>query len=134
MFRKYLTFALAVLLLNAAGARTACARPGQIIWIADAAEVKAAVSKLGVGKRARVWVWLRDNKRFNGYVKEAREDDFVVVKSKHGIETDVAVPYSEVKRFRGDKRSNGRRALVNIIGIGATATAIGLFVWAGSHY
>lgn len=134
MFRKYLTLALALLLFNAVWAQTAFAGSKQIIWIADAAEVKAAVSKLGVGKRARVWVWLRDNKRFNGYVKEAREDDFVVVKSKHGIETDVAVSYSEVKRFRGDNRSSGRRAVFNIIGIGATVTAIGLFVWAGSHY
>ncbi|HEX8150121.1 MAG TPA: hypothetical protein VF591_23255 [Pyrinomonadaceae bacterium] len=132
MFRKYLTLALALLLFNAAGARSAFAGPGQIIWIADAAEVKAAVSKLGVGERARVWVWLRDNKRFNGYVKEARADDFVVVRSKDG--TEVSVPYAEVKRFRGDNRSAGRKAVVAIIGIGATVTAIGLILWGASHY
>jgi hypothetical protein len=132
MLKKYLAPALALLLFNAVGARSAFAGPGQIIWIADAAEVKAAVSKLGVGERARVWVWLRDNKRFNGYVKEARADDFVVVKSKGGAE--VSVPYSEVKRFRGDNRSPGRRAVVAVIGIGATAAAIGLILWGASHY
>jgi hypothetical protein len=134
MFRKYLTLALTLLLFNAVGARSAFAGPGQIILIADAAEVKEAVVKLGVGKRARVWVWLRDNKRFNGYVKEAREDDFVVVKSKHGIETDVAVPYAEVKRFRGDNRSAGRKAVINIIGIGAAAATVWLFLYGATHY
>ena len=134
MFRKYLSLALAVLLSGAAGAQTALARPGQIIWFADAAEVKAAVSKLGVGKSARVWVWQRDNKRFNGYVKEAREDDFVVVKTKDGVETEVAVPYSEVKRFRGDNSSGGRRAVINVIGVGVAVTAVGLFLWAANHY
>jgi hypothetical protein len=132
MSKKYLAPALALLLFNAVGARSAFAGPGQIIWFADAAEVKAAVSKLGVGERARVRVWLRDNKRFNGYVKEARADDFVVVKSKGGAE--VSVPYAEVKRFRGDNRSPGRRAVVNIIGVGAAAAVVGLFFWGATHY
>ena len=134
MFSKYLSLALAVLLVGSAGARPASARPGQIIFRANAEKVKNAVVKLGVGKRARVWLWMRDDKRFHGYVKEAREDDFVVVKSKDGTETEVAVPYAEVKRFRGDTRSPGRKAVVNIIGIGAAAAFVGLFFWGATHY
>ncbi len=130
MFRKYLSLALAALLVAAAWARPAFAGPGQLIWRADAEKVKAAVAKLGVGERARVWVRLRDKTKVNGHVKEAREDDFVVVK-KDG--TEVAVPYEQVKLFNGDNRSNGRRTAMNVLGIGATVTAIGLILWAAGR-
>ncbi|HEX8686112.1 MAG TPA: hypothetical protein VF654_06405, partial [Pyrinomonadaceae bacterium] len=104
---------------------------GQFIWRADAAKVKAAVAKLGVGERARVGVMLRDRTKVKGHVKEAREDDFVVVK-KDG--TEVAVPYAQVRLFSGDNRSNGRRRAMNILGVGATFAAIGLILWGAGHY
>ncbi len=131
MFRKHLSLALAALLVGAAGARPALAAPGQLLWRnVDAEKVKAAVAKLGVGERARVWVRLRDKTKVNGHVKEARADDFVVVK-KDG--TEVAVPYEQVKLFNGDSRPNGRRVAMNILGIGATVTAIGLILWAAGR-
>jgi hypothetical protein len=34
-----------------------------------------------------------------------------------------------VKLFNGDNRSNGKRVAINILGIGATVTAIGLILW-----
>ena len=131
MFSKYLSLALAVTLVGAAWARPAFAGPGQLIWRADAAKVKAAVAKLGVGKRARAWVILRDKKKVHGLVKEAREDDFVITK-KDG--TEVAVPYGQVKMFRGDNRSDGKRLALGLVGIGAAVTAVGLILWGASHY
>ncbi len=122
----------AALLVAAAGARPALAAPGQFIWHnADAAKVKAAVAKLGVGERAHVAVRLRDKTMIKGHVKEAREDDFVVVK-KDG--TEVAVPYEQVRLFNGDNRSNARRRAMNILGIGALVTTIGLTLWVAGHH
>ncbi|HEX7957683.1 MAG TPA: hypothetical protein VF508_12105, partial [Pyrinomonadaceae bacterium] len=78
MFRKYLPLALAVLLFNAAGAGTALAGRGQGSQAGDAAKVKAAVAKFGVGKSARVVVRMFDGTKVKGYVKVTREEDFVV--------------------------------------------------------
>ncbi|HEX8285703.1 MAG TPA: hypothetical protein VF588_20270 [Pyrinomonadaceae bacterium] len=131
MLRKYLSLALAALLVGAAGARPAVAAPGQFIWRANAAKVKAAVAKLGVGERARVSVRLRDKTMVKGHVGEAREDDFVVVKQDG---TEVVVPYGQVKLFNGDNRSPGRRFAVNLLGIGATVTVFGLVLWVAGHH
>ena len=132
MFRKTLTLALSLLLLNAAAARSAFAVKGQGGEDAHTAKVKAKVTELGVGKSARVTVRTSDGAGVKGYVKVARENDFIVTKDDDGA--DVTVPYARVKNLKTNLPSKGRKAAINALGIGAAVTAIALVLWGANRY
>lgn len=83
---------------------------------AGAAEkARAAVTKVGVGPRARVEVRLLDDTKVKGYVSEAGEDSFTVTDAKTGEAR--AVAYTDVAQI---KKQGG--------GLSATTKAL---IWGG---
>jgi hypothetical protein len=129
MVRKYLSLALSLLLLNAVGARAAFA--GQGSQEAHTAKMKAWVARRGVGKSARGAVRMFDRTKVEGYVKVAREDDFIVLQDRDGAE--VSVPYSQVKNLTNDTRSAGKKTRNFALGFGALVGIICLIGWGASH-
>ena len=101
MLQKILSFALVVLLFSAGSVNLAYAANSKEEKVAAlAAKVKEGISKLGIGKDARVEIKLRDKTKLKGYVGEAGEDSFIVISDKTGESTSVA--YSAVKQVKGN--------------------------------
>ena len=65
-------------------------------------KIKAKVIKLGTGKRARVEVNLKDNRRLKGYVSEIAEDHFSVADGKN--RTVTTVTFDQVTRVKSKNR------------------------------
>ena len=111
----------AALLLAASGGQTVFARqdgdsPG-------AEEVRAKVSKLGVGEKARVEVRLRDETRLKGFVGRAGERSFAVTEEKTGVIREVA--YADVAQVK--KRGGGLSGTTKALiwgGVAATAAVV----------
>lgn len=81
-------------------------------------KVKEKVKKLGSGDQAKVKVTLYNETTYQGYVKEANENDFVVVNRSGDLNT---VKYSDVKSIGGKNLSTGAKIAIGIgIGVGAT--------------
>jgi hypothetical protein len=102
MFRKVLSLALIALALNLAGIRSANANPGQGTGASQIEKVKENIRKLGTGPEARVEIKLQDNRKLKGHIREAGEDNFVVVDEKTGGAS--TVDYSQVKQVKGSNR------------------------------
>ncbi|MEJ7623050.1 MAG: hypothetical protein WKF34_03575 [Pyrinomonadaceae bacterium] len=82
-----------------------------------AIEVKAKVRKLGLGERVRVSLTLYNDTSYKGYVKEANEDDFVVVDK---LGTSQTIRYNDVKSIGGRNLSTGAKIGIGVaIGVGA---------------
>lgn len=104
MFKKILSFALIVSLLNIVGVSSAYAADSEEEKEARFTEnVKAGIAKLGTGKDARIEVKLKDRKKLKGYISEAGEENFVIVDEKTKISTTVAYPH--VKQLKGKNLS-----------------------------
>jgi hypothetical protein len=86
------------------------------------AEVRAKIKRLGLGEGVKVKVKLYNETTYQGYVKEANIDDFVVV-DKTG--TSRTVKYSDVKSIGGRNMSSGVKIAIGIA-IGATAAILAL--------
>jgi len=114
MLKRSLPLALSLLLVCAACARPASAHPGQAGESLAAAKVKAKVAKLGTGEKACIEVTLLDRRKLRGYVREARDEDFILV---HKSGDDVRVPYSQVRRVGGSRPGRGARHAIAISGI-----------------
>jgi hypothetical protein len=100
----------AVLLSAAFGLEAARAQTGK--EPTHVGQARSAVSKVGVGEKARVEVRLRDNTKLKGYVSEAGADSFTVRDSKTGAARSVAyADVTEVKR-RGGGLSTTTKALI----------------------
>jgi hypothetical protein len=118
MLKRFLTGALAVLLLSAVRAAPAAAPAGQAKSPVE--KVKASVARRA-GKKKRVTVKLQDGSKLKGNVSEAGEDSFTLTDNKTGQSRTLA--YSEVSQVKGTGLS--RRAKIGIgVGIGAAALAI----------
>jgi hypothetical protein len=74
----------------------------------QAAQVKAAILKLGVGNDARVAVILQDNNSGSGYVAQAGEDSFLL--SDFCTDAAVRISCNEVRGVRGVNVATGARA------------------------
>ncbi|MBS1810861.1 MAG: hypothetical protein JST84_22035 [Acidobacteria bacterium] len=105
MLKRYLSFFLIVVLLQASSAIPAFAKSKAEKDAAHAAKVKAGIVKLGVGKQARVSLKLRDKTKLSGYISEVRDDAFVVADLNTGNTTTVAYP--NVTQVRGNNLSTG---------------------------
>ncbi len=81
-----------------------------------AAEVRASVANLGVGKSSVVRVVLRDKTKYHGYITEITDEQFVVADAKTGATAPIAYP--EVKGIKGNNFSTGAK-----IGIGVAIAA-----------
>jgi hypothetical protein len=66
-------------------------------------QARADVQRLGIGKKARVEVKLRDNTRLKGYISAAEHETFTVTNSDSG--SDSVVNYTDVLQVK--KRSGG---------------------------
>lgn len=129
MPKKLLSLALAVLVLNLAGAARVSAVTKGEKETRFAAKVKAGVMKLGTGPEARVRVRLRDKTKMEGYVGRADEEGFVLVDARTGAETQIA--YAQVKQIKGNNLSTG---VTIAIAVGVLAAVIILaLVGLGDH-
>lgn len=120
--KRFLTGALAVLLLNAAHAApvAAAARAGQSKSPVE--KVKASVAKRA-GKKKRVTVKLQDGSKLKGNVSEAGEDSFTLTDTKTGQSRTLA--YSEVSQVKGTGLSRGAKIGIGVgIGVGVLAIAV----------
>jgi len=102
MFKNLLSVALGVLLL---GMTTPVPSSAQSPTANDpqADIIKAKVTRLGMGRQARVEVKLKDNTRLKGYIGQIAEDGFALVDPKHGTVTPV--PYAKVQQIKNTNRS-----------------------------
>jgi hypothetical protein len=106
MFKKLITFALVILLVQVTCASTAVVastRAEKEAQLAD--KIKTGIARLGTGKQALVKVKLRDGTRLAGYISEANENSFVIVDAKTGNSTTVAYP--NVTQVKGNNLSSG---------------------------
>ncbi|PYP82494.1 MAG: hypothetical protein DMF61_26255 [Blastocatellia bacterium AA13] len=93
------------------------------------AHIKAAVTKFGVGKEARVRVKLRDKKTLSGYVSSIDDSSFVI--TDPGTGRSETVEYKDVDQIRGKNLSTGAKIA---IGVGIAIAALALLVIIGlSH-
>ena len=69
-------------------------------------KVKSKIKKLGLGQRTRVKVKLYNATRYEGYVSQANEEDFVVIDKAGNPNT---LKYSDVQSVGGRNLSTGRR-------------------------
>lgn len=79
-----------------------------------AEKVKTEIAKLGTGTDAKVSVKLKDGSKVKGYVKEVKDDGFVVINEKTGAA--VEVPYSQAKQVKGNNLSTGVKVVL-VIGV-----------------
>ena len=101
MFTRLLSLALAGLLISMVTPAPAFAQAGSDQD--QTLKVRAKVSKVGTGKKARVEVKLKDKQTLKGYIGEIAEDHFSLVDAKHGTVT--AVPYDKVERVKNRTQS-----------------------------
>ena len=133
MKRKYLTFALVALLLQAsvgipataafAAEKTQAERDAQ-----TSEQVKVKVARLGVGERARVTVKFKDGTKLKGYISQAKDEEFIVRDRKTDAPT--AVLYRDVARVDSNRgHSTARNITIGVVvGVGAVLTVLGILI------
>ena len=112
MFKKCLSFALIVLLLNAVGVSSVYADTKEEKEARFTERVRENINKLGTGTDARVEVKLRNKTKLKGYISQINENSFVVVEENTNISTEV--PYSQAKQVKGNNLSNGAKLAIGI--------------------
>ena len=115
--KQYITALLIVLIGVVASATPSLAQTSMTKAEKKAIEVKAKVRKLGLGERVRVGLKLYNDTSYKGYVKEANEEDFVVIDK---LGTSQTIRYNDVKSIGGRNLSTGAKIGIGIaIGVGA---------------
>ncbi len=118
MFKKYLSLALVILVINLAFGTTAFASTKKEKEARFAAKVKNEIAKLGTGTDARVEVKLRDKTKLKGYISQINENSFVIVPDNANTPTEV--PYSQTKQVNGNNLSTGAKIAIGVaIGVAA---------------
>lgn len=125
MFKKYLSLALVISVINLSFGAAAFAGAKTDKEAKFAAKVKNELVKLGTGTDARVEVKLRDKTKLKGYVSQINEDSFVVVKDN--TNTPVEVSYSQTKQIKGNNLSTGAKIAIGI-GIGVAILFVVLYL------
>ena len=98
MFAKLLSLALAIFLISTIVSAPAVAQSRAGADSHQTDKIKAKVTRLGTGKRARVEVKLKDSTKLKGYVGQIAEDHFTVVDPKHGSVTTIT--YEQVEKIK----------------------------------
>ena len=124
MFKKYLSLALVILVINLTLGATAFASTKADKEAKFAAKVKNELIKLGTGTDARVEVKLRDNRKLKGYISQINENSFVVVEDNTNTPTEV--PYPQTKQVKGNNLSTGAKIAIGI-GIGVAIFLVVLY-------
>jgi hypothetical protein len=124
MFKKYLSLALVILVINLAFGATAFAGVKADKEVKFAAKVKNELVKLGTGTDARVEVKLRDKTKLKGYISQINENSFVLVKDN--TNTPVEISYSQTKQVKGNNLSTGVKIAIGI-GIGVVLVFVAVY-------
>jgi hypothetical protein len=126
MLRKVLSLTLVALLINVCGLMPVRAGARVVGQTRNVEKVRENIRKLGVGASARVELKLWDGRRLKGYLREAREDDFIVADAKTGAETTVT--YAQVRQVKGSNTLTAAKvgltiakgvAIVGVVALGA---------------
>jgi urease accessory protein UreE len=129
MLKRLLSVALMLVLTNVV-AISAYARAQSDEQIRKIERVKASIHKLGVGEAARLQIKLRDGREFAGFIREARDDDFVIVEAKTCVP--ITVLYSQVTQVKGHNRLTAAKVAVNVAkGAAIVAGVAGMFLLLG---
>src|SRR5687768_16921174 len=107
----------ALLVFTILGTATLVAQSTQTDRDRKAAEIEAKIKKLGTGQRSTVKIKLYTETKYEGYVSQANDNDFVLVDRAGGSHT---VKYSDVKSIGGRGLSSAAKLGIGI-GIGAGA-------------
>jgi hypothetical protein len=110
MFKKFLSLALAALLMQVVSAASIYADPKAEKEARKIEKIKAGIARLGIGPEARVEVKLRDKTKIKGYISEVNEDSFVVVDSNTGATSRVTYP--QVGQVKGNNLSTGAQIAI----------------------
>jgi hypothetical protein len=117
MFKRVLSVVLVGLLIGMVGVRPAHAESKEEKEARFIEKIKEGISRLGTGTDARVEVKLQDKRKLKGYIRETREDGFVVVDAKTGVATTVAYP--QVKGVKGRNNAIGSETVITIAVVSA---------------
>jgi hypothetical protein len=122
MIRKILAGIVCLLILNVSIASVFAQTDDK-----KADKVKTKITKLGIGRKARIDVKTQDGIEVVGWVSQRNETDFVVTDDFGDAKT---IAYKDVKGFVGRDLSTGAKVLIGV-GVGFAA-ALALF-WLGTH-
>lgn len=128
MYKKYLSLALVVLLMNVLMGAHVLARPQSNSQNQDVEKIKIKVAKLGVGEKARATVRLKDGTKIKGYIAQARENDFVIRDRKTNEPHTIA--YQDAAKVESNRgHSLARNLAIGIaIGAGAVITILAILI------
>jgi hypothetical protein len=121
MRRKIFTLPLVGLLLACLPCSVPAQSPAKAVERPlPAAQVKKRIDKLGVGITARVRLRLLDGRVLEGYVGQAGEDHFYLVRTDEKSGTAAVVAYADVAGLKGKKASLDWRNIHTGQGFGAS--------------
>jgi hypothetical protein len=126
MFKKSFAIILACLLVQMLSVQPATAKSKEEKKAELTQKVKTGISKLGVGRDARVEVRLRDRTKLAGYISEVKDESFIITDSKTSATTTVA--YGDVTQVKGHNLSTGAKIAIGV-GIGVAIVVIILAIW-----
>jgi hypothetical protein len=130
MFKKSFAIILACLLVQMLCVQPATAKSKEEKQAQLTQKVKTAISKLGVGRDARVEIKLQDKTKLAGYVSEVKDDSFIIADPKTSATTTVA--YADVTQVKGHNLSTGAKIGIGI-GIGVAIMVIAFALWWSNH-
>ena len=89
--------------------------------------IRAKVKKVGIGERVKVKARLHDGTAYEGWVREANDDNFVIV-DKQG--SPHVIVYSDVKEVKSQRGlSTGAKIGIGVaIGAGAVLAVLGILI------
>ena len=125
MMKTYLSIFVAGLLLLGPAAQLAAANQKDKPSV-TAEEVKAKVSKLGLGEKARATIILKNGTKTKGYVARTGDDDFVIRDRK--TDNATTIRYADVARVESNRGHSTAKHLAIGLGIGAAVTVGVLFI------
>ncbi|CAN5334242.1 hypothetical protein BH10ACI3_BH10ACI3_05840 [soil metagenome] len=86
------------------------------------AKIKTKVQQAGTGEKAKLKVKLNNDASYQGYVKQANDEDFVIVDK---TVTPTTIKYADVNSVGGKGLSTGAKIGIGIaIGAGATVAIL----------
>lgn len=125
MFRKTLALMLSgLVILAAVGLNAVRAQTAQDS--ATIEKVRAKVTRLGVGRDARVEVRLRDNTKVKGYISAANQDSFTVSDAKTGAAQNV--DYADVREVKKSGGGISTKTWIILAGVATAAVIVGVTV------
>ena len=130
MLKKVLSVALSCLLISGmAGA--VFARSQDDKRTRQIEKIKESVRKLGIGQEARVEVSLQDGRKFKGTIREATDDNFLLLEET--TKTLITVPYTDVAKLKGKNGLTAAEVGINVAKgaavVAGVAAAFTLFMY-----